>query len=1735
MSTGMSFSEQLSASIRNADRISLHDLFGRDQEDTANLAELFGLPIPGAEDSVSSQRLLEQLQTEATLLRQSLASSAIPSLAENKTMNRIMSAVAFVRELQTSGTSGIGLRSKGFGDRRAIDAISQESIDYAVGLLMQLEGQISPPAVAHSVQAQAASVTAPSRVQQVVATFESRVKSLQTQQRPNLSPGQSLRSAHSLDSAIRADLQLAIANSLEVQPTVQRIAGAGVGSFTPTVKQASTPSERSSGKAASDVAAQIKLAKLHAEQLELRQQQLKAEAEILRLEQLQASQSGSSRSADFRSENEPQTPPRKPDCKGENPFAQSPNPDETHASMLRAQLEEVEARLKASAAVAADPQLVLQRKINELALENELLRKAHLAIAVPPAPELSPVEVVKQAVTQVKEAETCKVPSAMPTDKNYRLFRDSLEVSIVSGSGRPDDATTFVAEIDSSASPLSLALSCPEKLKSWDAKIACSLHMILSGNVGSRINLAIKRDPRLKFSGRAIIKLLDEEFHHLSATSVAIASSKLHRLRMRSKDFAGLELYLNQWEEYLILLKGTDEEPTNSTLANLIEEHVEPQVKDFLGAEFALHRQAYPVTINAEVLIELLKARCKSQRALSVRTDANRVAALVTRSNADDRNKASAAQPAEDKGKKGESVPTVPAQEACRKFLAGTCTNGDKCKYAHASKAKGKPQQSKGKSKGKQKEGDRSKSHLLPDGTVKPCVYFPKGKCTKGDACLYSHAAVKLGAVCLLASMLPEASSAFVAAAACMCVGSNLTDSNIIPALVNQTFVQGNGSVLDSGSGLHLSNKQSVDAGALFKDNPVILDAAQGLASNSTGTHLPADDILPARSARVLDKTPNVTSLGQLCMRAGFSFFWLAFHEPVLITKSGICYKVPLQHLVPVLEKLETVSEEDGISLLRQLEQHVSTTCAAVSSVVQPMHIIEYACYDDSLIGRYAPELNITPHRYSLSFADLSTNEGIQRAVAHTSTLSGHVNLFGAVPCSPWTPIQHLCEAVAKNSGSIKAYKYKLKRDRQRCLKMLSGLSSVAEVVAAKHGTITSEQTESSELLREDAYIAFERKFNLTRISINQCMYGLECPKTGLPLKKGHVISTNCPQLIQAFSVPEARCPGKSLHAIHGEVIGGNSAFTGRYTPHLVRVILRALASHAYVHALVADSESAHAEVVSDPAQAVDAVAVPSVDAEEELTVEEEESTDKWEILCAEAVSTQHMLAHLPFNAACKFCNQAKQKRAQHRRLLVDRVRAPAFALKMRGDNIFADDSIEGNTTALIIVDDCTDFCQAYPSQSKDSAACEKAIRHFAGPSLQAACVFHSDKAPELLSACNAIGISHDPAVPYVPQTRSLEERRNQTVMQAARTSLLHSGLPVSYWDYAVSHAATAISISRVGSDKLTPWQRKHNSVFPGLLIPFGACVTVVPTHKSHKFSPAGEQALFLQYDLAPGMKFSTYSVMLLSDYIAGKHHVFKTRDIKIPASEWHFPLKSLQDEAIKNKYVSEQLLKNQGIGVLLFAEADKSDPTETPTEEQAPAEPAQADEFVQPVAPPPAADAEETGGINTWAPRKNSSRPPHIHPNFWRMYGPAQRQAEALRYQESLKAIQQQEAQPPQVEGGNSSAPYPLFQEGGSSSSSAGPAAAVAKLLSSVADLLHQASIPAMPSTIASSQHRPSVRKSFEQLGDEVPDVPFGPVYLPPLEEEQHRAPMQRVFSLVTRQIRSGILSGIPHQDSRP
>ena len=445
-----SFAQQLARSISEATKLTLRDIFGPDPEDTNNMRELFGLPLPTADDSVSTQRLMEQLHTEAALLKTALASSAVPSIADNPTMNRLMSAVAFIKELQSEGTSptGINLRQKGFGDRRKIDTISQASINYAVELLMSLPPvpeqspvqrdaesslQAQPtlhrpatlPVVSSSGSDDSGNQGTAPRVKEVIERFERRSQTTSSNSSSSNSSTLLAQSARSTnDAAYKADLQKAIDASLIAQASGPEQKIGGLGSFLNSTPRSQAPSEHASVRSA-DVSAKLKLAKLHAEQLQVRQQQLLAEAEIARLEEIQAMQSSSSASADRKSEvAEPQTPKRSQQVRADPAqLLLSPSPDESQAAMLRAQLEEVEARLKASAAAAADPQLELQRKLNELALENELLKKAHASPNILPAPPQDDKHGTdpKQLVSVSKEAETCKVHSNMPTDKSYRF------------------------------------------------------------------------------------------------------------------------------------------------------------------------------------------------------------------------------------------------------------------------------------------------------------------------------------------------------------------------------------------------------------------------------------------------------------------------------------------------------------------------------------------------------------------------------------------------------------------------------------------------------------------------------------------------------------------------------------------------------------------------------------------------------------------------------------------------------------------------------------------------------------------------------------------------------------------------------------------------------------------------------------------------------------------------------------------------------------------------------------------------------------------------------------------------------------------------------------------------------------------------------------------------------------------------------------------------------------------
>ena len=183
----------------------------------------------------------------------------------------------------------------------------------------------------------------------------------------------------------------------------------------------------------------------------------------------------------------------------------------------------------------------------------------------------------------------------------------------------------------------------------------------------------------------------------------------------------------------------------------------------------------------------------------------------------------------------------------------------------------------------------------------------------------------------------------------------------------------------------------------------------------------------------------------------------------------------------------------------------------------------------------------------------------------------------------------------------------------------------------------------------------------MSRFELHGCTQNLSCPKTGLLIKKPFLISTNSPELARTLNEPTLKCQGGHNH---GEVMGGNSTLTGRYTPKFARLVLQAL---AWEH----NAPCAPAPVL------VDNPFPPHVAQQEESRLRKS------------AASIEHLMTHLPFNPLCPHCVKAKQKRSQHRRAQQPRAKAKYFWDVLRGDHIFGPEAETGDTCALILTDDC--------------------------------------------------------------------------------------------------------------------------------------------------------------------------------------------------------------------------------------------------------------------------------------------------------------------------------------------------------------------------------------------------------------------------------------------------------------
>ena len=80
----------------------------------------------------------------------------------------------------------------------------------------------------------------------------------------------------------------------------------------------------------------------------------------------------------------------------------------------------------------------------------------------------------------------------MPDEAGYRVWRETVELSIVSNSGRCAETKVFVEKVAQS-DPVYLAQNCPHDMKNLDSKIACSVRLIMKGIVADRVAIELNK------------------------------------------------------------------------------------------------------------------------------------------------------------------------------------------------------------------------------------------------------------------------------------------------------------------------------------------------------------------------------------------------------------------------------------------------------------------------------------------------------------------------------------------------------------------------------------------------------------------------------------------------------------------------------------------------------------------------------------------------------------------------------------------------------------------------------------------------------------------------------------------------------------------------------------------------------------------------------------------------------------------------------------------------------------------------------------------------------------------------------------------------------------------------------------------------------------------------------------------------------------------------------------------
>ncbi len=245
--------------------------------------------------------------------------------------------------------------------------------------------------------------------------------------------------------------------------------------------------------------------------------------------------------------------------------------------------------------------------------------------------------------------------------------------------------------------------------------------------------------------------------------------------------------------------------------------------------------------------------------------------------------------------------------------------------------------------------------------------------------------------------------------------------------------------------------------------------------------------------------------------------------------------------------------------------------------------------------------------------------------------------------------------------------------------------------------------------------------------------------------------------------------------------------------------------------------------------------------------------------LKAEAKSIEHLLDHKVKNPHCDSCNRSTMKNKKSMRGAF-KDEPTVWGELVTGDHLDSKRKnmvgFSGEKEAFTILDVFSGLRHIYPTASKDSVDTSLSIQHFAGD--RTIKRFYSDNSGEINKACKSLEILRDGSQPGMPQTNSLAERNNQTIITKTIACLLEAGLPPCYWSFAGPCLCLLMNTDRSAGE--SAWFKTHGSEFPGLRLPLGCKVSFKPSptkgEDSGKWDEMSDTGVFAGYRLHSGYKW---------------------------------------------------------------------------------------------------------------------------------------------------------------------------------------------------------------------------------------------------------------------------------------